>query len=467
MYFEDGQALHASPYATRMEQMAQSLQQLSRAFAGLQEHKSSFSSEEIENMFQELKAKVCTSCNRCSWCWGNDFVHTYQMGYEVLSAVENYGNEINVETERKLQQRCCRSAEFLEQMVEIFRSARRSMLWNNRMAQSREGCAIQIDTFAEMIHSTAKDLEDSIYEDARLKKRMTAQMKRLKIRLIDVIFFISEDGQHKVQMVMRTMRGGAIPMKELARHVSTIMGKHMGLARGQSQVLGREYLTVTFLEQPRYYTMQGIARVGKGCSEVSGDNFMMMELPDGRLGAALSDGMGAGLKACRESTLVIELLEELLAAGFPAKMAVQTINTTLVMGREEIHYSTIDLSVFDLFTGSCEMLKAGASSTFIKYRDHVEHLCSTSLPIGVLNTLNPDSTKRKLRDGDFVIMVTDGVMDTLPAGEQDVILETIIAGTNIHNPQEFARHILEQIMAWSGSPPLDDMSVLAVGMWKC
>ena len=54
---------------------------------------------------------------------------------------------------------------------------------------------------------------------------------------------------------------------------------------------------------------------------------------------------------------MIELLEELLAAGFPEKAAVQMINTTLATGREEIHYSTVDLSVFDLYSGECEIVK--------------------------------------------------------------------------------------------------------------
>ena len=66
------------------------------------------------------------------------------------------------------------------------------------------------------------------------------------------------------------------------------------------------------------------------------------------------------------------------------------INTTLVMGREEIHYSTVDMTVFDLYTGECEIIKAGASSTFIKKQDSVEHLSSTSLPIGVMNRIEID-----------------------------------------------------------------------------
>ena len=178
--------------------------------------------------------------------------------------------------------------------------------------------------------------------------------------------------------------------------------------------------------------------------------------------------MGSGEKACRESTLVIELLEELLEAGFPEKTAIQMINTTLVMGREEIHFSTIDMSVFDLYTGTCELIKAGASSTFIKKKDKVEHLSSTSLPIGVLHTIEIDSVKRQLEEGDFVIMVTDGIMDALPVGEQDILLETIIQGTAMNNPKEMAQHIREQVRNWNGdAAPMDDMTVLVVGLWEC
>ena len=99
------------------------------------------------------------------------------------------------------------------------------------------------------------------------------------------------------------------------------------------------------------------------------------------------------------------------------------INTTLATGREEIHYSTVDLSVFDLYSGECEIVKAGASSTFIKKKDCVEHLSSTSLPIGVVHHIEIDSVRRKLEDGDFVIMVTDGILDALPVGEQDNCLK--------------------------------------------
>ena len=88
---KNGQALHTSPYVTQIEKYADSIKQLSRTFLHLEEKKSAFSNEEIEDMFDRTKERACKSCEKCSWCWEEDFVHTYQMGYEVLSAIDHYG----------------------------------------------------------------------------------------------------------------------------------------------------------------------------------------------------------------------------------------------------------------------------------------------------------------------------------------------------------------------------------------
>ena len=83
-----------------------------------------------------------------------------------------------------------------------------------------------------------------------------------------------------------------------------------------------------------------------------------------------------------------------------------------------------------------------------------------------MNRIEIDAVTRTLDDGDFVIMVTDGILDALPVGEQDILLETIIQGSDIRNPREMAHHVLEQVLAWTGKEPADDMTVLAVGIWR-
>lgn len=462
----DGQVLHTSPYVVQIEKFSDSLKRLSQIFIGLEEKKKCFTNEEIDIIFEHVKEKVCKKCEKCDWCLKDNIVHTCQMEYEVLSAIDRYGNDLNTETKRNLQARCIRAPRFLRETVEAFHEARQNMMWTNRMVQSREGCAAQMNTFADMLRVTAKELEDSVFTDERMEKRIMDALRKLGLRVLSINLLINKDGKYEVQVIARAMNKECVTMKEIIRAISETIGRKFVSDGTNSQIVGREYTTIVCMEGPVFYTLQGIAKIGKGCSRISGDSFTMMELPGGKQGVALSDGMGSGEKACKESTLVIELLEELLEAGFPEKMAIQMINSTLVMGREEIHFSTIDLSVFDLYTGECEIIKAGASSTFIKKKDKVELLTSSSLPIGVLHTIELDSIVRELEDGDFVIMVTDGIMDALPVGEQEIILETIIRGTDINNPKDLARHILEQILNWNEKPPMDDMTVLVVGMWE-
>ena len=164
--------------------------------------------------------------------------------------------------------------------------------------------------------------------------------------------------------------------------------------------------------------------------------------------------------------MVVEMLEELLDAGFPKETAVEMMNTALVMGREDICFSTLDMSVFDLYNGTYESMKVGASTTYIKRGEKVEKIVSESLPLGVVRKLEPACTVRQLEHGDFVIMITDGVLDAFPYQEQDVLMDMIVKGCAFLNPKEIAKYILEQVLEFTGEAPLDDMTVLVVGIWK-
>ena len=87
---------------------------------------------------------------------------------------------------------------------------------------------------------------------------------------------------------------------------------------GQNErpILGNEYASIACVEGAKYQTIQGVARIGKEGESISGDTFLMTDLPGGKKGIALSDGMGSGEEAFRDSTMVVEMLEELLEAGF-------------------------------------------------------------------------------------------------------------------------------------------------------
>lgn len=455
-----------NPYVVQMDKFADSLKHLSKTFLKLEGYKGTFTKDELEEMFEKVTGKVCANCEKRAECLGEGRVYTYQAMHEILCASMEYGAQLNMELKRKLQKQCIMAPRFLRETLEVFENAKEILMWSNRMAQNREGYAGQLTSFAKMIQYTTRELDAGIFEDEHLEKRLKTRLKKAGVRMLSAVFYMTPRGKYEIHLTVKASRGQTISTRDLVRLVSSCVGREMTPGRGERPVIGEEYSTVACIEGAEYHTLQGVARIGKGCEKISGDTFLMTELPGGKQGIALSDGMGSGEDAFLESSMVVEMLEELLSAGFPVKTAVQMMNTALVIGREEVRFCTVDVSLFDLYEGSCEFVKAGAAATFLKRKDEVEIIHSATLPIGVLQDIEIDSQTRKLQSGDYIIMVTDGVMDALPTGEQDVLMRTFIQDADIVNPKELAHHILGRVLEWSGEVPMDDMTVLAAGLWK-
>ena len=461
-----GNEIFMNPYVVQMDKFADSLKHLSKTFLKLESYKGTFTKEELEEMFEKVTDKVCRNCENREMCLGEKRVYTYQVMHEILCAAVEYGAELNIELKRKLKSQCILAPRFLRETLEVFENAKEILMWNNRMVQNREGYAGQLKSFAKMIQYTTRELDAGIFEDEHMEKRLKTRLKKAGIRMLSAVFYMTPQGKYEIHLTVKAMKGQSVSTRELVRLVGDSVGREMMPGRGERPVIGEDYCTVACMEGARFHTLQGVARIGKGCEKISGDTFLMTELPGGKQGIALSDGMGSGEDAFRESSMVVEMLEELLGAGFPVKTAVQMMNTALVIGREEVRFCTVDVTLFDLYEGTCEFVKAGAAATFLKRQGEVEIIRSATLPIGVLQDIEIDTETRRLESGDYVIMVTDGVMDALPAGEQDVLMCTFIQDTDILNPRELAHHILGRVLEWSGEVPLDDMTVLVAGLWS-
>ncbi len=180
----------------------------------------------------------------------------------------------------------------------------------------------------------------------------------------------------------------------------------------------------------------------------------------------LSDGMGSGMDACRESETVVELLEQFLESGFSQETAAKMVNSALVLKGQEGMFSTVDMCAVDLYTGICSFLKAGAASTFIKRGHGVETITSESLAAGLVQQIDFETASRKLYHGDYLIMMTDGVLDALPVQKEEETMKEIILDVHEESPKELGREILERVLGYSDYRARDDMTVLVAGIWK-
>jgi len=210
-----------------------------------------------------------------------------------------------------------------------------------------------------------------------------------------------------------------------------------------------------------------VAKLSKYDGVVSGDSYTFMNSGDGKFMIALSDGMGSGQKAATQSKATINLLEQFMESGFDKDTTIKLINSILVMKSNEDAFSTIDLSVIDLYDGEAEFVKIGAVPTFIMRAEKVEVVKSASLPIGILSNIEMDLTRKQIGNGDFIVMMTDGIIDSFQKGENrdNAVLE-FLQKINSSNPQHIADAILDEAYKNCGGKPEDDMTVLAAKVWK-
>ena len=196
----------------------------------------------------------------------------------------------------------------------------------------------------------------------------------------------------------------------------------------------------------------------RSCSgeEVAGDSYVSRTLSGGRHVLALSDGMGSGVSARQESQAALTLMVESLRAGYTRAQALDVVNALMLMCTGREMYATMDLFVCDLHTGETAFEKLGACASYVVRDGEVRSIGADTLPVGVLPEVEARSLRMTLREDDVVVMLTDGVADAYPGGE-DALREAIGKLAWLH-PQAVGEKLIAQ--ALSGKAARDDMAVL-------
>ena len=87
-----------------------------------------------------------------------------------------------------------------------------------------------------------------------------------------------------------------------------------------------------------------------------------------------------------------------------------------------------------------------------------------TLPVGVVHEIESYVGKTGISGGDYVIMMTDGVADCFTGNGDD--LTVYLKRCEIINPQEIAKHILDEAVRRNGGKASDDMTVIVAGLWE-
>ena len=74
--------------------------------------------------------------------------------------------------------------------------------------------------------------------------------------------------------------------------------------------------------------------------------------------------------------------------------------------------------------------------------------------------------KQKLQDGDYLVMMSDGVPDAFGELDYENTISELLAQMNECNPGEMAEKLLHHAFMACGGHIHDDMTILVAGVWE-
>lgn len=450
----------------KLQEFSKSFSQLSKTFRNITQKRMIGEQSVLNEKIDVLASHVCSSCDKCDFCWKNCYHDTYNNFKVFLNLIEENGKAEKKLIEKEFKQRCHHMNYLLSEGTRMLEVNKLNHLWQSRLEENREAIAGQLDEVACIINDFSSDLYRTVGGADDIEDRLKIVLKANRVLVSQIVVLERKDKRKQVYMIARARKGQCIATKEVAQVLSSVLEMPMKPTEGTKNVITKKYDTFAFVEDTTFRALTASAKAIKQGEKVSGDNFSILNLENGQMILSLSDGMGTGVNANEESESVIELLEQFMEAGFKEDSAIRLINSILVLKSENQSFSTIDLSMLNLYTGVCEFVKIGAATTFIKRDNWVETISSTSMPVGVFNQVDFDQKSKKLYNGDYIIMMSDGVLDCLKDVDKEVTMQKIIMEMKTNNPQEMANYILEKALAENEHIPLDDMTVLVAGVWE-
>ena len=320
-------------------------------------------------------------------------------------------------------------------------------------AKSREMACGQFDVMSNLL----KELADGVEADAatlHIKERTALRV--LSDRDFDVKSVICTQpvsGAIRLKCVV-----GDIPQStsllRLTANLSAEIGAEMCPPKIREVSDGKE---LVFVRKEIFDFSFGAASASCGNKKLCGDYFECFRT-ESKAFVVMSDGMGTGGRAAIDSAMTVELFSRLVRTGISTETALGITNTALAVKSDDESLSTLDVAEIDLFSGEVTLLKAGAAPSFYSCSGRVHTAEPPSTPLGIINDVGFSRCTVKLKGGDMLVMVSDGIL-----GNGSIWLRDEIKAARNPDARDFSRLLLETARRKCGEN-FDDMTVVTLIM---
>lgn len=451
----------------RLRNMYKTYSDLANTFDKIREKEKILDQKDIASIVDMIHNDECRNCGMRRRCWDMKFNYTYNMMYRILEQLEEYG-EINIDSiPNEFKKECIKPEAIVKTSNYYYKMFALDYRWNQKFSENRRLVANQIRYISKSIESMANELNRDVTFDLEMERNILVELDRNDIK-VNKLNYISRDvDDFEIIIEKETCKDGKQCDKKIIKIVSEIVGEKLVSQKIGCNSFG-DSCKVKLSKHQQYRAITEVSSMSKDGYILCGDNYTYMEISEGKYMMAISDGMGKGKKAYEESSITIDILEKMMDSKIDEEIIIDTINNILMLKSSDEMFSTLDLGIIDLKKGILSTIKMGACSTYIKRSTgEIELISTASLPVGILSDVNIERDSRKVKEGDYIIMVSDGIIDAgknKNLGDNWVIY--FLKNLKTTNPKEISKEILNKALDIQENNVEDDMTVLVTKMCK-
>lgn len=350
--------------------------------------------------------------------------------------------------------------EIISMINEAYKISNITYVWRQKIDENKKTISDQLDNVSEAISNIAKEInsEDNKFYQESAKIKLLAENKSMNIVDLKIKKF---NDKYLINLFTNKCEDECYT-EEIEKILSEVLKDSIELQKKECAIDEENNVCrQIYSSKDKFLLRVGIAKKIKDKSVVSGDTYIKTRLEDGKSLIALSDGMGSGPEAMKSSKVAMKMLERLLKTGFERETSVKLINGTMCLNADDDMYATLDISIFDLFTGNVEIVKNGSCPTFIKSGDDVQIIKSLCLPAGILENIDLVTFDRDLDDGDILVMCTDGIIDSNSEyNNKEMWVRDLLSEIETDDVNKIADIILQEAIDNNLGRPKDDMTVI-------
>ena len=408
---------------------------------------------DVATIYDRAAESVCAGCAKKGECWQRNYLDTLNQLNDATAAMRRRGRLEIGDLSERFRENCPSCESFTAAVNMELRALIYRRQLKARLEESRTAAYGQYRYLAAVLDAVSEDLRSGAGPDPLAERRL---LRCLNEKDMDARVSVFRDPSGRLRATIDSAR-----LNLLTRRKDYLdeLSRTLGVRLCRPAALNRESDRMVLMEAEPLAVSVGVAALKKEGEPVSGDRGTYFKTEQGVLCVLLSDGMGSGEKAARDSISVVRILERLLRSGVEPATAMKMLNSVMLLRNgDSWGYATMDLMCVDLFTGQTGFYKYGAAPSYIRTGKTVRRVRCSSMAAGVLADEGeaPDVVRMRLRPGGVALIASDGVVTR----EDDAWIRELLLSFDGTDTRSLARDVIREAGERYGCS--DDMTVLAV-----